>query len=98
MNTRRMKEKVIRNPDEMVLLRDKAKEIGETTKFSASEAAKALDHMDIAGWKTEDMLGGIEGVMNLAAAFGEDFGTVANSLAEVLTAFEDTERNKNNIN
>lgn len=93
-----MKEKVIRNPDEMVLLRDKAKEIGEITKFSASEAAKAFDYMDIAGWKTEDMLGGIEAVMNLAAAFGEDFGKAANCVTDALTAFEDTGRSKNNIN
>ena len=93
-----MKEKVIRNPDDTVLLRDKAKEIGETTKFSAYEVTKAFNYMDIAGWKTEDMLRGIEAVMNLAAAFGEDFGTVANCITDTLTAFEDTERNKNNIN
>lgn len=93
-----MKRDIIRNPDDKVLLRDKAKEMGENTKFSAYEATKALDYMDIAGWKTEDMLGGIEGVMNLAAAFGEDLGTTADIVIDVFKAFEDTGRDKNNIN
>lgn len=71
-----MKRDVIRNPDDMRLLRNRAKKIGEATKFSASEVSKVFDNMDIAGWKTEDALGGIGGVMKLAAVFGEDLGTV----------------------
>ena len=58
-------------------LRDKAREMGEKTKFSASEAAEAMNYMAMAGWKTEDMLSGIEGVMNLAAASGEDLATTS---------------------
>ena len=58
-------------------LRDKAREMGSKTKFSASEAAEAMNYMAMAGWKTEDMLGGIEGVMNLAAASGEDLATTS---------------------
>lgn len=53
-------------------LRNKAREMGAKTKFSATEAAEAMNYMAMAGWKTEDMLDGIEGVMNLAAASGED--------------------------
>lgn len=49
-------------------LRNKAREMGAKTKFSATEAAEAMNYMAMAGWKTEDMLDGIEGVMNLAAA------------------------------
>ena len=45
-----------------------SREMGEKTKFSASEAAEAMNYMAMAGWKTKDMLSGIEGVMNLAAA------------------------------
>lgn len=56
-------------------LRDKAREMGAKTKFSASEAADAMNYMAMAGWKTSDMLKGIEGVMNLAAASGEDLAT-----------------------
>ena len=51
-------------------LRDKAREMGSKTKFSASEAAEAMNYMAMAGWKTGDMLDGIEGIMNLAAASG----------------------------
>lgn len=72
---------------DMDLLRDKAKEMGETTKFSASESAEALNYMAMAGWKTEDMLGGIEGVMNLAAASGEDLATTSDIVTDALTAF-----------
>ena len=46
--------------------------MGSKTKFSASEAAEAMNYMAMAGWKTSDMLSGIEGIMNLAAASGED--------------------------
>ena len=52
-------------------LRAKAREMGAKTKFSASEAAEAMNYMAMAGWKTGDMLNGIEGIMNLAAASGE---------------------------
>ena len=51
-------------------LRDKAREMGAKTKFSVTEAADAINYMAMAGWKTEDMLSGIEGVMYLAAASG----------------------------
>lgn len=56
--------------EDMELLTAKAKEMGAATKFSASESAEALQYMAMAGWKTEDMLGGLEGIMNLAAASG----------------------------
>lgn len=68
-------------------LRDKAREMGEKTKFSASEAAEAMNYMAMAGWKTEDMLSGIEGVMNLAAASGEDLATTSDIVTDALTAF-----------
>ena len=68
-------------------LRDKAREMGEKTKFSASEAAEAMNYMAMAGWKTEDMLSGIDGVMNLAAASGEDLATTSDIVTDALTAF-----------
>ena len=68
-------------------LRDKAREMGSKTKFSASEAAEAMNYMAMAGWKTEDMLFGIEGVMNLAAASGEDLATTSDIVTDALTAF-----------
>ena len=54
--------------DDLQALRDKAREMGSKTKFSASEAAEAMNYMAMAGWKTNDMLSGIDGIMNLAAA------------------------------
>ena len=68
-------------------LRAKAREMGAKTKFSASEAADAMNYMAIAGWKTSDMLDGIEGIMNLAAASGEDLATTSDIVTDALTAF-----------
>lgn len=68
-------------------LSEKAKEMGAKTKFSASEAADAFTYMAMAGWKTEDMLDGIEGVMNLAAASGEDLALTSDIVTDALTAF-----------
>ena len=68
-------------------LRDKAREMGAKTKFSASEAADAMNYMAMAGWKTEDMLSGVEGIMNLAAASGEDLATTSDIVTDALTAF-----------
>ena len=73
--------------DDLDALRDKAREMGAKTKFSATEAAAAMEYMAMAGWKTEDMLGGIEGIMNLAAASGEDLATTSDIVTDALTAF-----------
>ena len=73
--------------DDFDQLRAKAREMGAKTKFSASEAASAMEYMVIAGWKTSDMLNGIEGIMNLAAASGEDLATTSDVVTDALTAF-----------
>lgn len=73
--------------EDMDILTEKAKEMGEKTKFSATEAAEAFSYMAMAGWKTEEMLGGIEGIMNLAAASGEELGLVSDIVTDALTAF-----------
>ena len=65
----------------------KAKEMGAATQFSATESAQALEYMAMAGWKTDDMLGGISGIMDLAAASGEDLGRVSDIVTDALTAF-----------
>lgn len=61
--------------------------MGSQTKFSASEAAEAMNYMAMAGWKTTDMLSGIDGVMNLATASGEDLATTSDIVTDALTAF-----------
>lgn len=68
-------------------LSDAAKEMGATTKFSASESAEALKYMAMAGWDTEEMLNGLPGVINLAAASGEALGTVSDIVTDAMTAF-----------
>lgn len=64
-----------------------AKEMGAKTKFSATESAEAFKYMAMAGWETEDMLDGIEGVMYLAGATGEDLATVSDIVTDSLSAF-----------
>lgn len=68
-------------------LSNKAKEMGATTKFSATESATALKYMAMAGWKTNQMVSGLAGVMNLVAASGEDLGTVSDIVTDSMTAF-----------
>nr|DAW03919.1 MAG TPA: minor tail protein [Caudoviricetes sp.] len=73
--------------EDLAALTDKAKEMGAKTKFSATESAEAMQYMAMAGWKTGDMLNGIEGIMNLAAASGEDLATTSDIVTDALTAF-----------
>lgn len=73
--------------DELQSLTDKAKEMGAKTKFSATESAQAMEYMAMAGWKTADMLNGIEGIMNLAAASGESLAATSDIVTDALTAF-----------
>lgn len=73
--------------DDFDALRNKAREMGSKTKFSATEAAEAMNYMAMAGWKTGDMLEGVEGIMNLAAASGEDLATTSDIVTDALTAF-----------
>ena len=68
-------------------LSEKAKEMGKLTKFSATDSADAFSYMAMAGWKTKDMLDGIEGVMYLAGATGEDLATTSDIVTDALTAF-----------
>lgn len=72
---------------ELSQLTAKAKDMGATTKFTAEESAEAFNYMAMAGWKTDDMLGGIEGILNLAAASGEDLATTSDIVTDALTAF-----------
>lgn len=72
---------------EVATLAAKAKEMGVQTKFSATESAQALEYMAMAGWKTEQMVSGLPGIMYLAAASGEDLAEVSDIVTDALTAF-----------
>ena len=71
--------------DDLDKLTEKAQEMGRTTKFTASESAEAFNYMAMAGWKTQEMLDGIEGILNLAAASGADLATTSDIVTDALT-------------
>lgn len=73
--------------EELGKLSEKAREMGAKTKFSATEAAEAYSYMAMAGWKTKDMLNGIEPIMKLAGATGEELATTSDIVTDALTAF-----------
>lgn len=73
--------------DALQALTDKAKEMGATTKFTATESAEALNYMAMAGWEPQQMYEGLAGIMNLAAASGEDLAATSDIVTDALTAF-----------
>lgn len=73
--------------DEIGALSEKAKQMGATTKYTASQAADAFGFMALAGWETTDMLAGIDGVLNLAAASNMDLALASDIVTDYLTAF-----------
>lgn len=72
---------------ELAELSSKAKQMGATTEFTAAQAGEAMEYMAMAGWKTSDMLNGIEGIMYLASASGEDLASTSDIVTDALTAF-----------
>lgn len=75
---------------QLASLEEKAKQMGSTTAFTASQAADAMSYMAMAGWKTEYILNGLDGIMNLAAASGEDLAATSDIVTDALTAFGKT--------
>lgn len=73
--------------DGLTALTEKAKEMGATTKFSATESSQALNYMAMAGWDAQAMYDGLAGIMTLAAASGEDLATTSDIVTDALTAF-----------
>lgn len=76
------------NAEAMQLLTNKSKEMGAKTKFSATESAQALEYMAMAGWKTNQMVSGLPGIIYLAAASGEELGAVSDIVTDALTGFK----------
>jgi len=75
------------NVSEMAALTAEAKELGATTKFTAQQSANAMEYMAMAGWDAQELLGGMNGVINLAAAAGEDLAQVSDIVTDNLSAF-----------
>ncbi|MGN1339345.1 MAG: phage tail tape measure protein [Oscillospiraceae bacterium] len=75
------------NSEEMQQLSDMAKELGATTKYTATQSAEAMTYMGMAGWDAQEMMSGMSGMLNLAAASGEDLGLTSDIVTDNLTAF-----------
>lgn len=73
--------------EEMDALSGKAMEMAAQTKFSTAESAEAYQYMAMAGWKSGEMVDGLSGIMNLAAASGESLATTSDIVTDALTAF-----------
>lgn len=73
--------------NEMAELSGMAKQLGAETQYTAQESAEAMTYMAMAGWETSDMLNGMDGVLQLAAASGEDLAMVSDIVTDNLTAF-----------
>lgn len=73
--------------EEVEMLQAKAEEMGATTKFTAAESAEAMGYMAMAGWKVNDMVSGLDGIMDLSAASGENLASVSDIVTDALTAF-----------
>ena len=74
--------------DEFQKLTQSALDMGAKTKFTTTEAAQALTYMGMAGWKTDEMISGLPGIMNLAAASGEDLASVSDIVTDAMTSFK----------
>ena len=72
---------------DMQKLTNTARELGEKTQFSASQSAEAMSYLGMAGWKTNQIIAGMPGLLNLAAAGGTDLARTADIISDDLTAF-----------
>ena len=75
------------NEQEIAALTERAKELGATTAYTAQQVSEGMSYMAMAGWDTTSMLEGMDSVLALAAASGEDLGTVSDIVTDALTAF-----------
>lgn len=73
--------------EEMEMLSATAKEMGQTTSFSAKESAQAMEYLGMAGWDVQQSIEGLPGVLALAAASGEELGNTADIVSNGLSAF-----------
>ena len=72
---------------DLKMLENKAKEMGATTKFSATEASDALSYMALAGWDAEQMASGLEPALKLAGAAGMDLALTTDIVTDTMSMF-----------
>lgn len=74
--------------EQYISLRNQAKELGRTTRFTAEQVGLAQKYQAVAGWEVNEILKATPPIMNLAAASGEDLATVSDILTDSMTAFK----------
>ena len=72
---------------DMARLTENAREMGQTTKFSATQAAQGQKFLAMAGFKTNQIISSMPGMLDLAAASGMDLGRTADIASNILTGF-----------
>lgn len=72
---------------ELETLESKAKSLGSSTKFSATEVAGAMTNMSLAGWSVNQTLSGIDGVLQLAAASNMDLADASQVVTDNISSF-----------
>lgn len=75
------------NGTELELLTKKARELGETTQFTATQSAEAMSYLGMAGWDAKQIMAGMPGLLSLAAAGGTNLARTADIVSDNLTAF-----------
>lgn len=75
------------NDSDLAALTKKARELGETTQYTATQSAEAMSYLGMAGWDTEKIIAGMPGLLSLAAAGGTDLARTADIVSDNLTAF-----------
>ena len=73
--------------EELGQLEKRARELGKSTIYSATDVADAMGYMALAGWETEDMLAGVDSVLNLAASASMDLAQASDIVTDYLSAF-----------
>lgn len=64
-----------------------ARELGQKTMFSATQAGEAMTYLGMAGWNSQQIMAGMPGLLDLAAASNTDLARTADIVSDDLTAF-----------
>ena len=73
--------------EDLQALEDQAIQLGASTKFSASEAAQGMENLASAGFSTQEIMAAMPGMLDLAAASGEDLAASSDIAASTLRGF-----------
>lgn len=69
-------------------LRGQAKEMGSTTRFSASEAAGGMEFLALAGFEVNEITDAMPGLLDLASAANLDLARTSDIVSDTMSAFK----------